>query len=485
MAAACDFRVQAGRCSTPEERDASVTLWMVFGVTYFLAGVLIFIENLREASKLRPPLIKKILLLWALSFVVRSAVALLLVLQVDRLIHPVLLEMLWHSAWLLYVYALTYFVTVTYNTRTQILRSSRRRNISVGYVVTAANVVWTLLFVAISIADGLSTNWPQPGPQYLVWFGVDLVLLICTSLTAYRLTMTMRSRRRSSVHGISLSRSVTPSRHCSRSKKRRSMVHLPMPCKGNHEAEPQAHPQQKPQQLRSEPEPKPKKRPANSRCTSEHAGSNYSSGAKSPTRRRLNDSEARIQVDSPVRACNPITTLVASINTTPIKRIEIKVTEVLGSMERDVTPSDLKDTSLPVRMREGKSNTGRELKWSKSPSSTVEENAAGRNVNLRTTEGKSKVAAEGNAKHTSTDEAVTRRDVDKDNKGAPTKTTNVQSPSSAISTNIELITPPRPRSATSRGKSSRRRPRSTCVQRLPSFYWRSQDKCSTLFFLQW
>jgi len=112
MAAACDFRVQAGRCSTPEERDASVTLWMVFGVTYFLAGVLIFIENLREASKLRPPLIKKILLLWALSFVVRSAVALLLVLQVDRLIHPVLLEMLWHSAWLLYVYALTYFVTV-------------------------------------------------------------------------------------------------------------------------------------------------------------------------------------------------------------------------------------------------------------------------------------------------------------------------------------------------------------------------------------
>jgi len=384
-------------------------------------------------------------------------------------------------------------------------------------------VVWTLLFVAISIADGLSTNWPQPGPQYLVWFGVDLVLLICTSLTAYRLTMTMRSRRRSSVHGISLSRSVTPSRHCSRSKKRRSMVHLPMPCKGNHEAEPQAHPQQKPQQLRSEPEPKPKKRPANSRCTSEHAGSNYSSGAKSPTRRRLNDSEARIQVDSPVRACNPITTLVASvnpltpgpsplvpsifgetihelsfllfvfvffsfhaqINTTPIKRIEIKVTEVLGSMERDVTPSDLKDTSLPVRMREGKSNTGRELKWSKSPSSTVEENAAGRNVNLRTTEGKSKVAAEGNAKHTSTDEAVTRRDVDKDNKGAPTKTTNVQSPSSAISTNIELITPPRPRSATSRGKSSRRRPRSTCVQRLPSFYWRSQDKCSTLFFLQW
>uniref|UniRef100_A0A7S2TST6 Uncharacterized protein n=1 Tax=Lotharella oceanica TaxID=641309 RepID=A0A7S2TST6_9EUKA len=153
--ATCDFRVQCGRCVSEEERHACTILWSVFGICYFLAAMTILIL-LSPWARRRPPLFVRVLSAWAVACFLRTVGASILASQADKFVHPIVLELLWHSVWLFGCFALTYFVMVLMKSWLEIKGLNLQKRIPVVQYVTLINTCWTITFVVVAIVDGIS-----------------------------------------------------------------------------------------------------------------------------------------------------------------------------------------------------------------------------------------------------------------------------------------------------------------------------------------
>lgn len=193
----CDFRVQCGRCSGGAQ-DACTGLWAVTAAAYGIAAVSINIQLYRQQED--APLIQTVLALWSGAYYARMIGALILCLHFDKHLPPVVMEILWHSCWLLGCIALTLFMVKLSGAAYYIqnIGNSRRKGSMVSKKVILPNpftwcteklvkrlnstiplsVFWCTVFLALSIYDGLRPNWPQPGVQWLVWAVCTAYLLV-------------------------------------------------------------------------------------------------------------------------------------------------------------------------------------------------------------------------------------------------------------------------------------------------------------------
>jgi len=176
----CDFRVQCGRCSTDAEIHTCTILWIVFGSLYGFIGILIIIQNMSPSMANKPDLLRRVLGLWGLACLTRVVGAAILATHTDTEVSPILLELMWHVVWLFGCFALTYFIIVILNVLSRVSGMSLKTAIPVTQYVTLINLGWAIVFIVLSVVNGLSPNWPQPAIQWFVWMGCALYLLFGT-----------------------------------------------------------------------------------------------------------------------------------------------------------------------------------------------------------------------------------------------------------------------------------------------------------------
>jgi len=123
----------------------------------------------------------RVLSAWAVACFLRTVGASILASQADKFVHPIVLELLWHSVWLFGCFALTYFVMVLMKSWLEIKGLNLQKRIPVVQYVTLINTCWTITFVVVAIVDGISPRWPNPGPQFLIW--MICALYLCVSAT--------------------------------------------------------------------------------------------------------------------------------------------------------------------------------------------------------------------------------------------------------------------------------------------------------------
>mmetsp|Transcript_22328 Transcript_22328/g.44816 ORF Transcript_22328/g.44816 Transcript_22328/m.44816 type:complete len:678 (+) Transcript_22328:126-2159(+) len=192
----CNFRVEAGRCAANSEREASRTIWLVFAAIYAVAALLMVLENQFLAPRQRAPLMRSVLRLWTASFILRVVGAVVLGTEADRDVHPILLEILWCSPWILGSCAVTFYAVTVLNTWVQISEGNRSRNIRVCEVVVCINLFWACAFLLVAVIDGLSDDWPRPGFHYTVSTACTWYLCIITAVATIRISNLLVSRRK-------------------------------------------------------------------------------------------------------------------------------------------------------------------------------------------------------------------------------------------------------------------------------------------------
>jgi len=170
----CDFRVQCGRCGSPDERSSCQVIWSVFTCLYGLAAFGIVIQNFCSSGE-RPSLLQRVLMLWACACSLRVLGGVILAAHLDKRIHPIILEILWHSVWLCGCYALTYFVAALLNVLAN-MKKLKISGIPVQKIATISNIFWGLVFLVFSIVNGLSSSWPSPEIQWFAWTACALYL---------------------------------------------------------------------------------------------------------------------------------------------------------------------------------------------------------------------------------------------------------------------------------------------------------------------
>uniref|UniRef100_A0A7S0H0F9 Uncharacterized protein n=1 Tax=Amorphochlora amoebiformis TaxID=1561963 RepID=A0A7S0H0F9_9EUKA len=104
----CDFRVQCGRCELQSDRESCRAVWVAFGLLFGASGVLLLGYNYFVR---RQPMLKAGLNVWAGALLVRTLNGVILASHIDKHVHPVVLEFLWHLAFVIVVWALTYFIS--------------------------------------------------------------------------------------------------------------------------------------------------------------------------------------------------------------------------------------------------------------------------------------------------------------------------------------------------------------------------------------
>eukprot|EP00466_Bigelowiella_natans_P018335 jgi/Bigna1/139830/aug1.52_g14538 len=170
----CDFRVQCGRCGSPDERSSCQVIWSVFTCLYGLAAFGIVIQNFCSSGE-RPSLLQRVLMLWACACSLRVLGGVILAAHLDKRIDPIILEILWHSVWLCGCYALTYFVAALLNVLAN-MKKLKISGIPVQKIATISNIFWGLVFLVFSIVNGLSSSWPSPEIQWFAWTACALYL---------------------------------------------------------------------------------------------------------------------------------------------------------------------------------------------------------------------------------------------------------------------------------------------------------------------
>jgi len=135
----------------------------------------------------KPDLLRRVLSLWGFACLCRVVGAVILTTHTDEDVHPIVLEMLWHVVWLCGCFALTYFITVILNVLSRVSGMSLKTAIPVSQYVTCLNLGWALVFVVLSIADGLNPGWPRPGVQWLVWMFCAIYLFAGTCYAVFKL----------------------------------------------------------------------------------------------------------------------------------------------------------------------------------------------------------------------------------------------------------------------------------------------------------
>jgi len=115
----------------------------------------------------RQPLLKSGLSLWAVASSIRASYGIVLATHMDRWVHPIFLELSWHSVWLIPANSITYYVFIILEISRNGMkkyRSGRRSGEKITAVVV--NSTWVIGFFIVSVLDGLSKNWPRPATQW-------------------------------------------------------------------------------------------------------------------------------------------------------------------------------------------------------------------------------------------------------------------------------------------------------------------------------
>ena len=198
--AECDFRVQCGRC-TGDARYNCTVVWAATAAAYGVAAIGINLQMYYQGKE--APLIRNVLLLWSIAYYERVVGSLILCMHLDKHIPPVVLEMLWHSCWLWGCAALTLFMvklSVAAGNIRRMGKITRRASLVdvVGKVGTCLctegcskrfnstipiSTFWCIVFIVLSIVDGLRSNWPQQGVQWFVWASCSLYLMVTNWVT--------------------------------------------------------------------------------------------------------------------------------------------------------------------------------------------------------------------------------------------------------------------------------------------------------------
>mmetsp|Transcript_29687 Transcript_29687/g.41378 ORF Transcript_29687/g.41378 Transcript_29687/m.41378 type:complete len:184 (+) Transcript_29687:112-663(+) len=150
-----------------EEKITCKKLWVTWTVLYGVVGMGLIAQNMGKSMQNRPKLLVRVLNLWGLACSIRVVGGLILATKSDEHLHPILMELLWHSVWLCGCFALTYFILALLDGVGSRYRTSIKEKI---VRVSILNTIWVFVFVTISIIDGLKQNWPSNSEyQWFAW----------------------------------------------------------------------------------------------------------------------------------------------------------------------------------------------------------------------------------------------------------------------------------------------------------------------------
>mmetsp|Transcript_12661 Transcript_12661/g.20110 ORF Transcript_12661/g.20110 Transcript_12661/m.20110 type:complete len:396 (-) Transcript_12661:69-1256(-) len=188
----CDFRVECGRCESENERNVCSDVWISFGVLYLSAFISICSQL--ALSKQKRSLFWVVLGLWAIACFLRTLNGVILAFHVDRFLHPIILELLWHSVWLFGCFGLTHFIMVVLNCWFEIKRMRIGAGIPILRFNAISNCIWAFVFISLSILDGLSPEWPRTGNQFFAWMCCALYLCLFITYVAFKLVKGIEKR---------------------------------------------------------------------------------------------------------------------------------------------------------------------------------------------------------------------------------------------------------------------------------------------------
>jgi len=186
----CDFRVECGRCDTPGERETCSDVWWTFASLYLAAFVSIVLQLIFAIEK--KSLFFRVLGLWGIACLLRFVGGTILATHTDKYVHPIILELLWHSVWLFGCFALTHFTMIILNCWYEIKRLKIGGGIPVRAFIWTSNGFWGAAFVLLSVVDGLSSSWPNAAVQWFVWMACAIYLDISISYVVSRLYKKIR-----------------------------------------------------------------------------------------------------------------------------------------------------------------------------------------------------------------------------------------------------------------------------------------------------